>query len=506
MERTTETENLFRALTGGMLIGCVMLSIAALVDKLIPVWNGSLVTVLCGVAAVEAYASYRLTHRGTVARDGLWRVRLGEIAAAVILIQLYVDLAENHAPFVDGVPWINRQAVGIAVPVLLAWLVAGHVASLYATLDEPPDHSSRLPPAIRLLSVRFFGAGLLLFAVAGLTQPKIAGTIHLPHAAEGGPVLNVLLYFLLGTLTLGYLQYATLRQRWRAQKISIAGGLSRHWLGYCLLFVGIASLVALLLPTGHVFGVLDQGRVIWDQIVSIFRGPLTGLLTVLGKTARPPRPTVLPSNLHGPPPVHHPHPPSHRGGSSVDWLALVKSLIFWSVALLAVSALVRGYLRRRPAKKSRSTLKLGGIGAAIGRLWQAIRRRLLGYAGVVADHLPRRVRTHPMGALPTGRILRFTRGGERTPRERVLRAYLAVVHQAQRQGLARGRSETPHEFGSVLTGVLPEAHGELASLTEAFVEARYSRHDVPAEVGDEALRNRRRVRQALRGVTRERRR
>ena len=74
----------------------------------------------------------------------------------------------------------------------------------------------------------------------------------------------------------------------------------------------------------------------------------------------------------------------------------------------------------------------------------------------------------------------FLRLSALSARERILYYYLSVLRRAERQGLPRRRTQTPYEYDATLSPNLPSAQQELASLTQAFVEARYSPHTVDA--------------------------
>jgi hypothetical protein len=60
----------------------------------------------------------------------------------------------------------------------------------------------------------------------------------------------------------------------------------------------------------------------------------------------------------------------------------------------------------------------------------------------------------------------------------VLFYYLAMVRRGGEYGIAREPDQTPYEYQLKLQASLPEINRDLAALTEAFVEARYSRHEI----------------------------
>jgi len=82
----------------------------------------------------------------------------------------------------------------------------------------------------------------------------------------------------------------------------------------------------------------------------------------------------------------------------------------------------------------------------------------------------------------------------------VLYFYLSVVRRAHRPGIDCRGYPTQYAFSADLAPRLAEAEGDMDALTDAFVEARYSRHDVPDVEVSRIRANWQRVKAALRGV------
>ncbi len=53
-----------------------------------------------------------------------------------------------------------------------------------------------------------------------------------------------------------------------------------------------------------------------------------------------------------------------------------------------------------------------------------------------------------------------------------------MVRRGEEFGLPRGPSQTPYEYKLKLQASLPEIDQDLAAMTEAFYEARYSQHEI----------------------------
>jgi hypothetical protein len=192
--------------------------------------------------------------------------------------------------------------------------------------------------------------------------------------------------------------------------------------------------------------------------------------------------------------------PGHGGGGAIT---LIKSLLFWAIVVAVVVYLLRNF---GPWRAFRIPL-LGGVlhavRGALAQMWTALRSRFRGYMTTVVERVPgaRGVLRAAPSILPRG-SLPFRRIGSLPPREQVLYYYLSVVRRAHRRGIDRRGSQTPFEFSADLAPRLTAAEGDMDALTDAFVEARYSRHDVPDVEVNRVRTSWQRVKAALRGVRR----
>jgi hypothetical protein len=67
------------------------------------------------------------------------------------------------------------------------------------------------------------------------------------------------------------------------------------------------------------------------------------------------------------------------------------------------------------------------------------------------------------------------------PRRQIYFFYLAMIRRGGEQGVRRKPSQTPAEYAVQLENALPSSQEDIESMTEAFVEARYSRQDVDSK-------------------------
>ena len=80
----------------------------------------------------------------------------------------------------------------------------------------------------------------------------------------------------------------------------------------------------------------------------------------------------------------------------------------------------------------------------------------------------------------------------------MLSYYLNVLKRVEDQGLTRRTSQTPYEYEPTLQQTIPTAAEEVSGLTEAFVQARYSRTEVDKVKVTSVKGLWRRIKQALR--------
>ena len=81
----------------------------------------------------------------------------------------------------------------------------------------------------------------------------------------------------------------------------------------------------------------------------------------------------------------------------------------------------------------------------------------------------------------TSRLLRFLSLRKLPARELVRYFYLSAAKRAAQAGQPRQPSQTPHEYQASLDHRFPDLEPDLAGLTDAFVEARYSHRPVQQE-------------------------
>ena len=325
--------------------------------------------------------------------------------------------------------------------------------------------------------------GAALVACAGMTRVSVsvndAGAVRIGLRGLGlrpEVVVALVVYFLSGLILMSHGRLAVLRARWYNQEVDIAPSLIRRWHASSLLFVLLIALVALLLPlgtTGWLAQALEWVIALMARIVvalvflfSLLFALLARLLAaIFGDMPQPP-PEATPTPT--PPPAVPTQAemvdqlPPWLGGA-VLWLVVGVVTLFLLINFARTSGLLEGRL---------------GAQWTRWRLWWRARQARLD------EQLAKRIRR--LGA-PFRRLRRAARAIPPTerpgdlsslPRDQVRRYYMAAIQEAAEEGAPRSASQTPSEFARDLAENWPESEQDIAGLTDAFLDARYSAQEI----------------------------
>ena len=349
------TERVVRPLIVALLIGAVVLSLVEFAQLLLPGWPGRYLVPFCVLVALEAQYSYWLFRHGPLRLTDPLRGRALEAGLLYLALRIAGNVSAGLANPLAGLSTVDSGTIVACTLVLFCWLAAWDTARELERLGEPPELDSQYTSPAELLAGRYFQAGVLLLVAAGLTCAGFADLLNLSRASASGPLLNVLVYFLLGAVMLGQVRSTTLRHRWRPQRLVVAAGLAGRWLRYSLAFLILVAILALVLPTSFTVGLLDMLRFVVSLIITAFGLLAYGTVAALAWLISPLFPD-LSSGLPPPPPPPPPPPAAERVGGG-DWIEVLKSLLFWGVVLAGVAYVVHGYLRSHP-----------GLGHFLGQL------------------------------------------------------------------------------------------------------------------------------------------
>lgn len=476
---------------------CVVALFIQFGQRLVPGWDAGYMVVVAFLVGLEAIYSKRTLYRVMPLsatwfkhRTAEWVVILVALKALLYLMrgvdQFWVDVQLwSQAFFVN---FFSGEFLGAVVIAWVAWSITGMFTGVLLDLEGDvlfADDDSRAvllsdrPGARQRLAERIFLiGGLMIFMIALLRLDLGALDLNLPVVRTGVGWLVV--YLLLGLALLGLSNFAVLRASWGWDRVPLGRNLAGQWALYTLLFVGLVAVIAVLLPTSYAVGLLELLGYIVLLVAEVMRFLLVLLaipimlliLAVLSLLGVGQSNITLPELEFAPPP-----PP---GGGELSWLAFLRSVLFWVVIVGVIVFAFRHYLRQRQDLVARIK-RLPGI-AQLLAAWQWLWERMArANRKLQTAWQNRRQRGHPT-AKPAATVpWRFVNPGRLSARERVLFFYLAMVRRGGESGIHRQPGQTPYEYAQSLETALPENFDDVASLTDSFVEARYSRHTISPE-------------------------
>jgi hypothetical protein len=469
-----------------MMMGCIALSVVDFIRLFAPTWNGTFIIAGSVLAALEAHYSLRMIRTRELRGTDVTGFRAIEFATFFILLRIASYIGDSWANiWGDFVLWplepqriLNRETVVAIVLALISWWVSTQTARDLEKIGEPPPHQRDHVPPQESIANRFFYGGFALLLLTGITRIGIAGLLDLDRPRVPGLVLNVLVYSLLGLAMMGQVHLTRSFLQWENQGTRVTEGLARRWARYSVIIVSLSALAAFLLPTGYTIGLLDMVAAVVNGLA--YLAWLFGMLVLLllnlllapfarlfGDESRP---------LPNPPPsLKLPEAGTGVGafgGVSPHWFEILRSLVFWIAALAMVVYVIRSYVRDRPELLAAlvSLKPIRAVRDFLANLW----RRLTGLAETITERVPRELLWRRARPKPPEMPFRLFRLGALSPRERILYYYLSILRRAGQLGFPRRRSQTPYEYGQAMAPHLDEAEREMATLTQSFVEARYS--------------------------------
>lgn len=530
----TRNEKAFRLLSYllvFLMMTCGAMVMAGFIQNVATDWHVTIIAgVLLFVVADRFYMHQRMKAMTPLSSE--WVIALG---AQWIVILVFLRLLLSYA---DGVESFRRElslfARGYIIElftaefvfscllVLLVWYVSGQFLNLLdeigldqklALLEDPPILPRDAVPARQRLVSLIFSMGIVLVVLTALArinlQTILSNETGLPAievSRLSGGEAGALLYFVFGLALLSLGRLLSLQTQWKRQRIPISSGnLVRQWGVYSLLFLLILAVFISLLPAGESLGLFSVLRSLLGFLGSIifFIGQmilflLAGLISLFmlfflrGEDAPaseplpsiPPLPT-LPVESAAPPVV------------SEVWL-LIRSILLWgSLAVIVFFALIQ-FVRqhggiRAALHKSRLTNWLALAWQWLYRNAHQTRENLShalaeGWQSLVSRLERRRI-------LPLPSLIRLR---SLDPRRQIYFFYLAMIRRGGEQGVPRKPSQSPCEYALQLEKALPSAGEDVDSITEAFVEARYSGREIEPGQADLVKAAWGRIRRALR--------
>lgn len=537
---------LYRDLLLPALIGVMVTTLLAgpiyLISMLSPGVAGFYLLLAVFVTSLEAVYTTRWFYQPDQRLLNKFAYRLAEIILLLVLARLltwaisgqWLDLAGLYAYLLNPLLFFDPLFIIFALFTLLALERAVNLSTIFIELGLSNDeiaYYTLSPEARRMIEYegaptqdratlmrRFYtqwvygGLALAFFAIlttvdtaawvgAGARSLRTIGRLGLPSEM----LLALLLYFLVGLWLVSHGRLMVLRARWVAAGVATDQQVSGEWRRFSLLLILAVAVVAAFLPIGSTFAigqileaVIYVGAALVYLLVNVSFLLLAAALAWLFGPGRPaddlaeeiePAVTLLP-------PVTPTAVPPDVAVS--DTPALVLGGLFWVVVIIVSLIAILFFLRDRGYRMTATTP---------GRWWRSVvhwlRRLWRAAAGQIAQSgQTLRRRLAASSRKKTGRPRwSFFRLNALSPREQLRYFYLSTVRRAGQRGVRRAAGQTPLEYAQELERTWPEAEQEIASLTDAFLKARYA----PYEIEDEEVNFIKRIWKRVRALLRRKR-
>jgi hypothetical protein len=233
------------------------------------------------------------------------------------------------------------------------------------------------------------------------------------------------------------------------------------------------------LPTNYELGLLGTFMAVFrilNQAMFYLYGLILLLVALLARLIGKP-PAVSPDQnpVVTPPPVPTPGPVS-----TFNW-EILKSVFLWgSLIILAVIAL-RQYIafNQDLSEDIKRFRPFHWLLVAWGRFVASFKKANKSIGKFIQNSLERLRRVDSEPGLRSE--WDFINPRKLSPRQKIIFYYLALLRRAREAGLPRQDGQTPYEYAGFLKSSLDEEKDGVDAMTESFIEARYSRHEIPAK-------------------------
>ena len=489
----------FNYLIVSIMLASFASALVGFIQVLSPGWNGAYIVIVSFLVALETLYNARISRRLSFPSRA-WLGNHGtELVGMLILLklllyamrgfdQLFVDVPLWQKDFL--VNFFTGEYLAACVIVLLIWLCSYQFNSDLIELEADDEalerelrnefRNDRAAVRSRLIRKTVFLAAVLILLTV-VARAFLRWTRGGDAEAQIG-IYNVLLYVVMGFLLLSITRYTALRASWYRERAQRSRELPLRWIAYSVTFLAVMTLIVILLPTRYTVGLLDMLKYGLGLLITILQLliyvilflvtlPLSLLMSLLGKGPMSPEQPAPPPKL---PPVT----PSEKPVAD-PLLEMIQSALFWVIFIIVVLYSLRQYLGRNRAlvEALRNNPFLSWLAKGWNWLLTALGQLRVGIAGAVDAGLRRLRAQATVGDVMTERTgLRNLR--RLSPRERVQFFYLAMVKRGNQHGVPRKPSQTPLEYSSALESAVPEINADIEKLTDSFIEARYSRHDI----------------------------
>jgi len=481
---------------------------------LFPRWDARGVVIVCALTALEAIVSYWLVRRLPTAQRQIAYYRVTEWMVILIVLKFFIEMRAGPVNFWNNLLlWPDRFPSNILtsdylltiLPIFAVWQASNLFANdlfLLGTDDTAYlDERAKTTPVRNLILRRYLNLGMFVVILAGIPPQDALPTTRPIAPNEAVPA--VVMYFVLGFILLSLVRYASLETTWRQAKVPVSSQIPRRWFGYSAVILGILVVLVTWLPTNYGMGFFTTFNavmnIIAQAITTVFALILllfAFIVQLIARSSAPPQGQILPET---PPPENIPAAPP----SAYYW-NLLKSLFFWIALIVLVIVALRQYFffNRDLAEELKRFRPINWLLTAWERFKASFKKVNKSVVTFIQNSIKRLRNIGTIPARPDE--WDYVNPRRLNPRQKIIFYYLALVRRAKEAGLPRQDGQTPYEYARSLTSSLEEEKDGVEAMTESFIEARYSRHDISAKEARQAESIWETIRRVLRNVRKSR--
>lgn len=300
-------------------------------------------------------------------------------------------------------------------------------------------------------------------------------------------VIPIIAYFVVGLILLSLTHFAILRGGWLMGEIHISQGIARNWFRFALYIFGISAIIALLLPTQFTINFLQTAVFVVQFLIEIAMF-IVGLLVLpfvfLYSFIISFLPQGEPVNTNNAIPKFE-MPPERTPGVLPPWIEIIQNIIFWVIFIGVIVFFVWHYLRQNQAWMK--NIEFGAFGIWLEKIKLTIRNLVNKFRGQVVHSLQEirnRVQKENQTALFENIFNKVEPEGL-GPRRKIILKYTELIQQGEQSGITKKPSQTAIQYQKTLKQSLSEEQDEIDRVTQAFLEARYTRHEIKLETVEE---------------------
>lgn len=495
----------------GMVI-CFSIILIQFLLWLFPTLNIRGLVLVCNMMVLESFLSFWLVRRLPTAQRQIAYYRGTELVILLVVLKLFTELRAGPASLWHNfLLWPVQFPFNIltgsylltVLPALASWwagyLFAADLSMLGMEDASTLDDRFKTTPLRIVILHRYLSLGICVIILAGIPAQNVF-QISLPVASKSVPA--VVAYFAFGIVLLSLTRYITLETDWWQARLHIPVQIPRRWFTYSALIIAILVFLISWLPTHLGMGSMDlvdtlnAVYLLLYQFVLVLYGLILLVFSLLSSLlVRNPVDSQTPVPQITPPPVNI--PASHA--STFNW-ELVKSVFLWGSLIVLIIAALRQYIayNRDLFEELRRFRPLGWLFAAWNQFKASFKRANKSVGAFIQNSLRRLRSVRPESARPGE--WDFINPRRLPPRQKVIFYYLALVRRAREAGIPRQDGQTPYEYARSLGSSLKEEKDRVDAMTESFIEARYSHHDIPAKAARQAESIWEAIRRVLRNV------